>query len=189
MTGNINLNPMFITPPSAPGEYAPRDLAYILEGEFASYFKGKPVPEKQSGEKDITPEEEGETKEPAEQKTAALAGVKTNNRILESSTPARIFVLGCSQMLHDNMLDAQGRTTNATFLLNVIDHLNGEDSIAQMRSKQQMLNPIAETGPLAKGIIKVFNIVGLPILVALFGLVVLFRRNLKKKKIAQLYNL
>ena len=91
-------------------------------------------------------------------------------------------------MLHDNMLDAEGRTTNATFLLNAVDHLNGEDAIAQMRSKQQTLNPLAQTTALTKGIFKAFNIAGLPVIVVLFGFGVWFRRNLKKKKIAEIYS-
>jgi len=132
--------------------------------------------------------DKGEIKEAAPAEPKAPEGLVAQNRILESSKPAKIFVLGCSQMLHDNMLDTQGRTTNATFILNVIDHLNGEDNIARMRSKQQTLNPVAETDPLAKTIIKTFNIAGLPVLVVLFGFLVLFRRNLKKKKIADMYS-
>ena len=45
MSGRINLNPMFIHPPSA-DEMQSLPLAYILEGEFPSYFAGKPIPEK-----------------------------------------------------------------------------------------------------------------------------------------------
>jgi len=186
MKDNINLNPMFITPPSADGDYSAQDLAYILEGEFTSYFKGKSVPKKDTGEKDIPPE--GEAPDKTETTAKTLEGIKAENRVVESSAPVKIFILGCSQMLHDNMLDTEGRTTNATFILNVVDHLNGEDSIAQMRSKQQTLNPVGETSALAKVIIKTFNIAGLPVLVVLFGLLILFRRNLRKKKIAQMYN-
>ena len=91
-------------------------------------------------------------------------------------------------MLQDNMLDPQGRSTNATFILNVIDHLNGDDQIAQLRSKQQTLNPIAQTTPFLRGIIKGFNIIGLPILVILFGLGVLAKRTAKQKKIANRFN-
>ncbi len=198
MTDNINLNPMFISPPSDEGDYAPRDLAFILEGEFTSYFKDKPIPPKETGAQDIEAEIKPDKMRPANGKTGQkngqpsakpLAGMTADNRMITTSVPTRIFVLGCSQMLHDNMLDPEGRTTNATFLLNVIDHLNGEDGIAQMRSKQQTLNPIAETDPLAKGIIKVFNIAGLPALVVLFGLFVFFRRNMRKKRIHQLFNI
>ena len=91
-------------------------------------------------------------------------------------------------MLADNMLDPGGRSTNATFLLNVIDHLNGEDQIASMRSKQQTLNPLAQIAPVTRGIIKTVNIVVLPILVVLFGLGVLMARKARKKKISKMFN-
>ncbi|MEH0022724.1 MAG: Gldg family protein [Desulfobacter sp.] len=181
MEDNINLNPMFITPPAAQDQFSSHDLAYMLEGEFSSYFKGKPVPQKETGEKDIEAEDDNKA-------DTAIQGMTTENRIIETSAPAKIFVLGCAQMLHDNMLDAEGRTTNATFLLNVVDHLNGEDAVAQMRSKQQTLNPVAQTTPLTKQIIKGFNIAALPVIVVIFGFGVWFRRNLKKKKIAEMYN-
>ena len=90
-------------------------------------------------------------------------------------------------MLHDNMLDEEGRSPNATFLLNAIDHLNGDDGTALLRSKQQTLNPISDTNPLAKSIIKGFNVIGLSVLVFLFGLGVWFFRSMKKKKIAQMF--
>ncbi|MCG8619035.1 MAG: GldG family protein, partial [Desulfobacterales bacterium] len=179
MKDNINLNPMFITPPAAQEDFSSFDMAYMLEGEFTSYFKGKPVPEKPAPEK-----EEGAAETPQ----AALTDVKADNRVVETSAPVKIFVLGCAQMLHDNMLDAEGRTTNATFLLNVVDHLNGEDDVAAMRSKQQTLNPLAETTELTKTLIKTLNIAGLPVIVVLFGFGVWFLRNQKKKKIAQMYS-
>ena len=191
MENNINLNPMYITPPAGQDELAGYDLAYLLEGEFTSYFKGKPVPEKEMGEQDVDPAQDAIAANAAGADTAAAAalkGVTSENRVIETSAPVKIFVLGCAQMLHDNMLDAEGRTTNATFLLNAVDHLNGEDAIARMRSKQQTLNPLSQTTPLTKGIFKAFNIAALPVIVVLFGFGVWFRRNLKKKKIADMYN-
>ncbi|MGD9825196.1 hypothetical protein, partial [Desulfobacter sp.] len=68
-----------------------------------------------------------------------------------------------------------------------LDHLNGDDGTALLRSKQQTLNPIAETNPLTKNIIKGFNIIGLSVLVFLFGLGVWFFRSMKKKKIARMF--
>ncbi len=187
----INLNPMFITPPTVPEAFATHDLAYILEGKFTSYFAGKAIPEKESGEKDITPDTQMDTAanqaKPAE--AALPQGIVAQNRIIESSKPAKIFILGCSQMLADNMLDPRGRSTNATFLLNVIDHLNGEDHIASMRSKVQTLNPLVEITPFTRMIIKTFNIVILPILVILFGLGVLIHRNSKKKRISKMFKI
>ena len=183
MEGNINLNPMFISPPDSKDEMKSYDLAYLLEGTFTSFFKGKTIPEKELGEKDI---KEGDSKKQNEKNT--LEGFTARHTFLETSKPAKLFILPCSQMLQDNMLDPQGRTTNATFILNIIDHLNDEDKIAQLRSKQQTLNPIADTTPFDRGIIKTFNIIVLPILVILFGLLVLAKRTSRKKKIASRFN-
>jgi ABC-2 type transport system permease protein len=172
MEGMINLNPMFITPPERKDEMKSYDLAYLLSGTFTSYFKGKDIPQKEMGEKNIT---NGKTK---------IKGVEAKYTFLETSKPAKLFVLPCSQMLQDNMLDPEGRSTNSTFILNVIDHLNGGDKIARLRSKQQTLNPIAQTTPFGRGLIKTFNVIALPILVILFGLGVLIKRTSRKKKIA-----
>jgi ABC-type uncharacterized transport system involved in gliding motility auxiliary subunit len=87
-------------------------------------------------------------------------------------------------MLMDNMLDPEGRTTNATFILNAIDHLNGEDEIAAMRSKQQTLNPLDSTTPMIRGMIKALNIAGLPLLVCVFGLAVWMAGKARRKRIA-----
>ncbi len=192
MEGMINFNPMYISPPASKDDFATYDLACILEGTFTSYFKDKPIPEKTTGQADITDEDT------AQGPSAAAAGpdsqasrardLKAENRLLTTSRPAKIFVLGCAQMLQDNMLDAEGRTTNATFILNAIDHLNGQDDIAIMRSKQQTLNPIAQTAPFDRMLIKGFNIAVLPVLVILFGLGVLVARNAKKKRIAAMFN-
>ena len=190
MEDMINLNPMFITPPEKKEEMKSYDLAYLLSGTFTSYFKGKPLPEKVLGEKDIT----GETaetktgnaaKKPAENPMPLKAGYS----FLETSKPAKLFVLPCSQMLEDNMLDPEGQSTNATFILNIIDHLNGEDDIAVLRSKQQTINPIARTTPFDRGFIKAVNIIGLPILVILFGFGVFIKRRARKKKIANRFNI
>jgi len=172
MQGSINLNPMFLTPPDKEKDMKSYDLAYLLSGTFTSYFKGKDIPEKEMGEQNIKEEKD------------RVAGFTAEHTFIETSKPAKLFILPCSQMLQDNMLDPEGQSTNATFILNIIDHLNGEDKVAGLRSKQQTLNPIADTTPFDRGVIKAFNIVALPIFVILFGLAVLIKRTSRKKKIA-----
>jgi len=183
----INLNPMLITPPKEKDEMESYDLAYLLSGTFTSYFKGKAIPEKEIGEKDIK-EENKETEAVTLKEKNTVEGLAARHSFLETSKPAKLLILPCSQMLQDNMLDPQGRSTNSTFILNIIDHLNGEDKIAGLRSKQQTLNPIAQTTPFNRGIIKAFNIIVLPIIVILFGLLVLAKRTSRKKKIANHFN-
>ncbi len=187
MEGRINLNPMFLSPPQAKEDLTSYDLAYLLEGSFTSYFKGKEIPEKDTG--DETADEAGEETETVPEKTAAsFEGIAASNVILETSKPAKLFILPCSQMLQDNMLDPEGRSTNATFLLNTIDYLNGDLNVAALRSKQQTLNPIADTTPAFRKVIKSINIIVLPLLVILFGLGVLAKRTARKKKIANRFN-
>ncbi len=205
MQGSINLNPMFISPPESTEELRAYDLAYILEGTFTSYFKDKPIPRKEVGDTDTMASEDqadarideddpagndptGKEIQPDESGSAIPPGLVAENRLKETSSPVKIFILGCSQMLQDNMLDPGGKTTNATFILNTIDHLNGRDDIAALRSKQQTLNPLDPTTPFMRGLIKSFTIAGLPVLVILFGLGVWAVRNAKKKKIAKIFN-
>ncbi|MBF0231507.1 MAG: Gldg family protein [Desulfamplus sp.] len=205
MKGNINLNPMFMRPPTDPSEMKSYALAYMLNGEFTSYFAGKQIPQKdaeddkgEDGEdKNINaPDGKGEIIEgntdDMKQKILAenkeeLAKIEVNNSIIKKGKSGKIFVMACSSMLQDNMLDPEGRTTNATFILNVIDHLNDQDEIAAMRSKNQTLNPLAETSAFARTLIKVFNIAGLPVLVIFFGFGVWTRRRARKKTIKILF--
>ena len=206
MENQINLNPMFITPPKDEAKMQSYDLAYLLEGTFTSFFKGKSIPKKEMDEKDIKPDQQSD-EEPGEktgnkdieesdnikrentneENKKTIQGFTAENRFLETSKPVKLFILPCSQMLQDNMLDPSGRSTNSTFLLNIIDHLNDENKIASLRSKQQTLNPIAQTTPFTRGVFKAVNIVGLPIMVVLFGLLVLAKRTSRKKKIIKYF--
>jgi len=207
MRDNINLNPMFMHPPTDASEMKSYPLAYMLNGEFTSYFVGKEIPQKESsGDNEKGKSEkpgslnalesqgaiiEGNTDDMRQKITSEnreeIAKIKVANSEIAKGKPGKIFVMACSSMLQDNMLDPEGRTTNATFILNVIDHLNDQDEIAAMRSKNQTMNPLAETSPFARAFIKVFNIAGLPVLVILFGFGVWARRKARKRTIKILF--
>ena len=64
---------------------------------------------------------------------------------------------------------------------------NDRDDIAVLRSKNQTFNPLAETTPLIRGVIKLFNIAGLPLLVILMGFAVLLKRRGRKRKIKLMF--
>ena len=90
-------------------------------------------------------------------------------------------------MIGDNVIDPQGRSPNAVFIMNVIDALNNRSDIAVMRAKKQQLNPLDETGPGTRTIVKAFNIAGLPVLVVGFGVVTWFRRASRKRRIQEMF--
>jgi len=185
MKGRINLNPMFIRPPQSADEQKSLPLAYILEGAFPSYFAGKPIPEKR-------PEEDDSEKEDPERSSEKSSGVdlskiESEGEFLSKGKTGRIFLMASSEMLKDNILDEQGRTPNAMFIMNVLDFLNDREDIAVMRSKEQRFNPLQDTQGGTKTFVKSFNIAGLPVLVVLFGLLIWFRRHTRKKQIQMMF--
>ena len=69
---------------------------------------------------------------------------------------------------------------NSIFIMILIDYLFGRDETAVMRSKGGSLNPLERTTPWARSGIKFFNIIGLPVIVALFGLLIWVLRHRRK---------
>lgn len=185
MSGRISLDPRFIHPPS-PDEMQSMPLAYMLEGEFPSYFAGKPIPEKKADEPDET-EEKKDEKAPAEKPDETLLKIKGEGEFRIKGKPGKIFIMATSEVLKNNMVDEEGRSSNATFMMNLLDALNNRNEIAVMRSKEQRFNPLAETTPAVKTFIKAFNIAGLPVLVVAFGLIILFRRHSRQKTIRLMF--
>ena len=188
MRDRITLNPMFLQPPASDKEMHSLPLAYLLEGSFSSYFKGKPMPEKPAEPKDGKAGDNAqEDAKPAEEGKPDLSKISGKGIFREQSPPTRILVVASSEMIKDQLLDEQGTSTNSMFILNMIDALNGRADIAAMRSKEQSFNPMKETGAAAKTIIKTVNIAGLPILVVILGLIVWGRRHARRKKIQAMF--
>jgi ABC-2 type transport system permease protein len=189
MKDRINLNPMFIKPPQRPDEKGSLALAYLLEGEFSSYFDGKPLPEMK---KEANPETDGQngpviTEQKTETAQPTIAGISSSGAFIAKGKKSSIFLMASSGMLRDNVLGSEGESMNATFVMNGIDALNGREGIAAMRSKKQSFNPLVETPQPVRTFVKAFNIVGLPILVALFGLFVWGVRSRRKKAIRRMF--
>jgi ABC-type uncharacterized transport system involved in gliding motility auxiliary subunit len=182
MSGQINLNPMFISPPPA-DEKKSLPLAYILEGQFPSYFAGKPIPEKKAPEKN----NENNSDQKDNKTGIDSPKIESEGELITKGKQAKIFIISSSDMLTDNVLDQEGRSSNAVFVMNVLDYLNNREEIAIMRSKEQRFNPLRESEAGTKTFLKSFNIAGLPILVVIFGLFVLLKRHSRKKRILMMF--
>lgn len=185
MSERINFNSILIRPPRSSDEQRSLPLAYLLEGEFPSYFAGKPMPEKESGDSDS---EKTDQEKPAEKEADAdLSKIESSVQILSRGKPGKIFIMASWEVLRDYMLDPKGVSTNAIFILNILDYLNNREEIAIMRSKVQLFNPLYDTEAGTKIFAKFFNIAGLPVMVVLFGIVVWFRRHSRKKRIQMMF--
>jgi ABC-2 type transport system permease protein len=84
-------------------------------------------------------------------------------------------------------MDEDGRSPNDMFILNLLDYLNGKKDIAVMRSKEQRFNPLDDVSAGTKTFVKSFNIIGLPVFVIMFGLLVWFRRHTRKRRIQMIF--
>ena len=172
MTENINLyNPMIIYPP-AKEDRNKYPLAALIEGDISSYFKGKDIPNK-----DL---KEGE----ALISSIAISGRET---FIPETNAGKVFVIGTSAVLTDNILDQTGMSPNSVFVYNILDKLNDRDDFAEMRSKGQTFNPLRETTPAERSFIKGFTVVGIPIITVLSGLIAWLIWRSRKKKIEMLF--
>ena len=182
---DINLSPMFIQLPKDNGRYKQMAMAYILEGSFPSYFADKPVPEKET-EKDSADKNDKQNTEDKE-KGIDMSNIMGGEVTIKKGKPGKIFVIGTSDILKDNVLDEKGMSPNSQFIMNVIDYLNGREEYAVMRSKSQRFNPLKDIKPDSKVLIKTVNIAGLPVLVILAGFVIWIRRRSRQRIIQQIF--
>lgn len=176
MKNNINLNPFFMRPPTNDTEKKSYTLACLLEGSFPSYFDGKPIPEKKI-----------ESDETDSKDRKDLSGISNEGGFIAKGKPAKILIVTSAEVLKDSLLDGEGATPNAAFIMNSIDTINNRDAIAVMRSKKQSYNPLDKISPASKMLIKGFNIAGLPILVVFFGLIVWLSRKSRKNRIQMMF--
>jgi ABC-type uncharacterized transport system involved in gliding motility auxiliary subunit len=196
MRDRISLNPMFLRPPASDSEMASQPLAYLLEGSFTSYFKGKPMPEKPADETDENAagdEAEPESDEPKpaddddKDQKMDLSAISSEGAFREQSPPAKIFVAASSELIKDSLLRSDETTINTVFVMNILDVLNDKEDVAVMRGKKRLYNPLEQTTPTKRGIIKAFNIVGLPVIVIIFGIAVWFYRYTRRKRIQSFF--
>ena len=71
--------------------------------------------------------------------------------------------------------------------MNVIDYMNDRGGVAAMRSKEQRFNPLEETETATRTLTKAANVIGVPVAVGVFGLLVWLRRTARKKHIQAMF--
>lgn len=174
VAGPDELTPWMQGPPPT-AETAPRDVAVLLEGTFASAFDAPvelPLPRRDAEEPGADAPETGAgtTQAPAERATFERYRAR-------ASQPSRVVVISSSALTTPQMLSPGTRTPNSTFLLNTVDYLNGAPGFADLRSKGLGVPRLDDVGPTARAAIRWTNTILVPLLIAAIGLVVwMFRR-------------
>jgi ABC-type uncharacterized transport system involved in gliding motility auxiliary subunit len=180
---------MLIRPPQSEDEKRSFPLAYLLEGAFESYFKGKPIPEKETSKESADAGEEAAagTENKTGKPDPGLTNIESEGQLIANGSPGKLLIVGSAEIIKNNIMDKEGRSPNDMFILNLIDYLNGKADIAVMRSKEQRFNPLDDVGAGTKTFVKSFNVIGLPIIVIVFGLLVWLRRHARKSRIQMIF--
>jgi len=130
-------------------------LAVMVEGTFPDTFAGRVVPD--------WPEAAAtEGQAPAEPPT----GPSLPDEL--APQPGSLILIGSAKMFDDNILAAQ---QNALLLLNAVDYLAGSHELLSIRSKtltQRVIKPIDSNQKMAW---RIFVVLFVPILIAVFGFV------------------
>jgi ABC-type uncharacterized transport system involved in gliding motility auxiliary subunit len=141
-------------------------LVAMLSGKFKFMYEGKNVPEWPEEEE----EEAGEDKEKDKKKEEK----KPEKAELKEPRESTVVVVGSSEFAKDVYMEYsddlyQG---NLIFLRNVVEALALPDSkLLTIRSKQPAQRPLDEDlSSTQRGFYKFFNVLGVPILVALAGI-------------------
>ncbi|WP_407427750.1 GldG family protein [Treponema sp.] len=178
---NISADPRFISVPSDKSTMASENLAVLVEGKFSSAFAGKPA------------ENSAEKSEESKKDDNSIA---VSEHLSKSVQNSKIIVTGSSVLAGGKiamfngaqLLDAEGSQPVSMFVRNAVDYLNGEEDLCTMRTKGLSLNTLTVKSTAASNFAKYFNEIGLVVLVALAGLVVLLKIKAKKQAIRERYN-
>lgn len=92
----------------------------------------------------------------------------------------RLVVVGNGEFASDRF--AQNSPENLNFALNAVDWLAQDEALISIRSKDRSPPPLSFSSPTLRGIVTYGNIVGVPLLVALFGALRLARRRARTRQ-------
>lgn len=167
-----------------------RDVAVLLEGEFESYYD-EPVQLEiqvaESEESSSDAPESGVAPNALPEGSLPQMEIETDRFVERSITPGRLLVLSTSAPTTAQMLDPQSPTPNSTFLLNVLDYLNGVPGIAELRSKGLGVPRITVTNPASVVVARWGNVVLGPVIVIAIGIVVWGRRRRRSRRIQAIF--
>jgi ABC-type uncharacterized transport system involved in gliding motility auxiliary subunit len=158
-----------LTPSTDRGPFA---LAFAAKGKLKSFFAGKPYPN-DKGEKQ-PPQAENVSLPPGEERV-----------LTESSGTPHLVVVGNSSFASDEFLRigrfVEGYTANILFFINVVDYLAQDEALSAMRSKGMQSRPLTVSNDSAPSLARYANVIGVPFLFSLYGILRRWRRNARRR--------
>lgn len=161
--GYYNLMPNAPIPSAESQAYT---VAVALEGKFKSFYADKEIPSVP------TAADEANTSDDQTLTPAQDADARTTQT---ESAQTQIVVVGTAQFL------TQLRPDGVNFFLNTVDWLTLGDALIGIRSHTITDRPLREVSEIEKNLIKYLCIVGVPLLVVIFGLLRYFLKRRAKR--------
>jgi len=118
---------------------------------------------------DISPQRHWPSDNLSSQLLAVALENKFNGRL------SRLLVVGNSQFSTEQFLS--NSPANAVFMLNAIEWLSQDQALAAIRSKNLSRAPLLFTSDSQRQTVKYLNVIGIPLLVILAGVLILWRRR------------
>ena len=172
---DIILHPYYISEPTDNSEYGIENLAVLLEGNFTSAF-----------DKAVEMTEYDEEGNVVELETND--NLSTNSHLSKSIMPGKVFVTSSSSITTPQVIDEKGDTPIAMFLMNVVDYMNGNSELCEMRTKSLDVHTLTIKSMNAANFWKYFNQFGLAVIFVLIGLFVWRKREARRVLINEKYN-
>ena len=138
----------------------PFPLAYAASGKFKSAFAGKQAVKEDGSKVD------GNVSQPG-----------VDPMVSESPATARLVVIADSEFISDQYVNLGLRSglqlyvANLAYALNIVDWLAQDEALAQVRNKGMQSRPLDQVKEGTVTLIKAGNIIGLPLLLLLIGLI------------------
>ena len=170
---DITLHPLYLEPPADASSFKQYDLALLLEGKFDSAFDEAPA---------------GINKTEGEEGADNGAGLVTSNFVKSSVMAGKLFVAGSSEITTRQVIDENGSSPVAMFLMNVVDYMNGNEDLCTMRTKSLSVNNLTIKSKAGANIWKLFNSFGIAIFVVIAGLIIWRLRSIRRHAINKKYN-
>lgn len=164
---NVKLTSKQTVPPDE-SKMSSKLMAVLLEGKFKSAFTEKPAKEgEENGDKSMV----------------------SATHLSESTQSGKVLVISTSFITTRGILENSSvETPNAIFIRNAVDYMSDNGDYASMRTKTLSLNELKESSKGAVTLAKWFNQIGLAILTAIAGILVLVARRSRRERIRRQYN-
>ena len=161
VSGSIDLNPQQQWQAPSQSALKQQTLAAYLHGDFKSYFAGKPVPPLNS-----TGTNPAQTSAP-----------DANSSVVQSNSGGHLVVIGNSAFVSAQ----NGGPQNVLMMVNLVDWLSQDDNLIGVRTraiKDRTIDAdLLKKGSSTPGMVRIFNIIIMPLLVIIAGLFIFFRRR------------